>query len=193
MDDADIRPATRNDAPHVAALLDIAGHGIEIDEWTAAMDRDHSLLATARRFVLERTDQPYHYSRAHLLHVDGEVAGCLIGGIVGEDTHVGDLPFDYQVPLVRLETLIPGYWSILSVAVYPEFRGRGLARRLIAHAVTLARETGAKGLSLVVEDTNEGAIALYTGQGFREAARRPWLPYGTRRGPREWIMLTRPV
>ena len=37
------------------------------------------------------------------------------------------------------------------------------------------------------------AIALYKKQGFEVAEVMPWVAYGDRLGPREWVMLTRQV
>jgi ribosomal protein S18 acetylase RimI-like enzyme len=94
-------------------------------------------------------------------------------------------------------------WSLSSTACMPatkyarasgpEFRGRGLAARLLDHAGGLAGDAGARGLSIVVEDTNQAAIALYKKQGFEVAEVMPWVAYGDRLGPREWVMLTRQV
>src|SRR4051794_37447523 len=99
-----IRPAQRADALHVAAFVDIAGHGIEMQEWRARAGGGHSVFAAARRAVLEDTGQPYHYSRAHILEVEGEVAAGLIGGIVEASTSgSADTPAHVR-PLVALET-----------------------------------------------------------------------------------------
>src|SRR5262245_12725997 len=80
--DARIRPAEPNDALHVAAIVDIGGHGIDLELWLDGRDGDHSVLSVARRLVLEDRSLPYHYSNAHLLEVEGQVAGGLIGGLV---------------------------------------------------------------------------------------------------------------
>lgn len=56
--------------------------------------------------------------------------------------------------------------QILDIAVAPELRGRGLARRLVGHAVAVAREKGAELLALEVLATNISAITLYERCGF---------------------------
>ena len=184
-----IRPARMSEALHVAAFVDIAGHGVDLDEWVARSSHDdRSVIAAARRLVLEDPSWNYHYSKAHLLEVDGEIAGGLIGSLVTQSTVETDR--QYINPLSLLESRVVGFWSILGVAVYPEFRGRGFARLLLDHARELGRQTGATGLSLVVEDTNEPALAAYRAYGFREAERLPWIAYGGRKGPRFWLMLT---
>jgi ribosomal-protein-alanine N-acetyltransferase len=65
-----------------------------------------------------------------------------------------------------------GEAEILTLAVSPPARGRGLGRSLVtkaaAHAVTL----GAESLFLEVADGNRPALALYAGLGFLQVGRR---------------------
>jgi ribosomal-protein-alanine N-acetyltransferase len=62
-------------------------------------------------------------------------------------------------------------WHVMNVAVDPDQRRRGIASRLLT---TLLERLGddAK-LTLEVRTSNEGAIALYEGFGFRSAGVRP--------------------
>lgn len=189
--DIAIRNAEPRDALHVAALVDIAGHGIDLELWLKIRDHDHSVMAAARRLVLEDAALPYHYSRAYMLEVEGQIAGCLVGGVVEPVTEPWSEDREYIQPLVFLETRIPGFWSILAVALYAEYRGRGLAKLLLDHAHRCAVETGATGLSIVVEDNNTAALATYKRYGFREAETRLWIGYDGLSGPSKWIMLTR--
>ena len=186
-----IRPATPRDALHVAALIDVAGHGIELPYWIDQSGEDHAPLATARRLTKDDDSLPYHFSRAHLLECGGEVAAGLIGDVVVEaPEQQSDIP-DHIRPLLELESAAPGYWSVVGIAVFPEFRGKGMSRQLLDYAFKLATLKGAKGLSIVVEDTNTQAIGLYRRWGFMDRETRPWLPYGGRTGPNSWVLLTR--
>ena len=56
--------------------------------------------------------------------------------------------------------------QILDIAVAPEQRGRGIARRLIDHAISVARENDAEVLALEVRASNIAAITLYELCGF---------------------------
>jgi len=178
-----IRAAERNDALHVAALIDLAGHGIEAEFWKAKAGPDGSLLVAARQLVLADTGVPYHLSRAWLVLRDEDVAGGLIGGLVDPSDDVPTGFPDYFAPLLELESFASGYWAVIGIAIYPEYRGQGLARELLAHAEATARAAGARGLSLVVEDANLTALSLYQSLGFEERQRRAWLAYGERGGP----------
>ena len=188
-----IRPAERTDALHVAAFVDIAGHGIEMQEWRSRVEEGHSVFAAARHVVLEDTGQPYHYSRAHMLEFEGEVAAGLIGGIVEATTSGSTDTPDYVRPLVELETSVPGSWLLLVIATYPEHRRKGFADLLMEHARQCAIRDGASEMSLVTEDTNRGALGLYARHGFREVEARSWLAYDGLTGPTKWIRLVRQV
>ena len=56
---------------------------------------------------------------------------------------------------------IAGEVHVTNVAVAPEYRRRGLARRLLGRAVEYARAAGAFCMTLEVRETNAPAIALY--------------------------------
>lgn len=64
--------------------------------------------------------------------------------------------------------------QILNIAVAPQQRGRGVARKLMELALELARERGAQVLVLEVRESNVAAIKLYEQFGF--------VQYFTRKG-----------
>lgn len=59
-----------------------------------------------------------------------------------------------------------GDYYVSNVAVYPEFRGRGIGKALMLEAERLAMESGAKRIALDVEMENEIAIAVYQKLGY---------------------------
>lgn len=62
--------------------------------------------------------------------------------------------------------------EILDVAVSPTFRGKGIGRILVQHALESARGRGGHLVWLEVRVANREAIQLYESLGFREIARR---------------------
>ncbi len=62
--------------------------------------------------------------------------------------------------------------EILTLAVRPAARRRGLAARLVARAATAAAALGARVLWLEVAEGNAPALGLYRALGFVEAGRR---------------------
>jgi len=71
-----------------------------------------------------------------------------------------------------LYRLISEEAEILSIAVMPERRRRGIGRQLIEEALRHSYREGARDIHLEVEDSNVAAIALYRGVEFRESGRR---------------------
>lgn len=63
--------------------------------------------------------------------------------------------------------------EILTLAVRPSARRRGLGARLVREGATAAASRGARRLFLEVADDNAAALALYVRAGFAEAGRRP--------------------
>lgn len=92
--------------------------------------------------------------RFDLIHVDGSLAGLI-------------------------ETIRePDHLLVENVAVSPSFQGRGLGRRLMAHAETLARELGFDTVRLYTNQRFADNIALYRRLGY-QVDREEVLPVGT--------------
>lgn len=68
--------------------------------------------------------------------------------------------------------LLPGELHISNVAVLPDFRRRGLARRLLATVLERADAEGARDATLEVRRSNRPALTLYESLGFRTTAVR---------------------
>lgn len=98
-------------------------------------------------FFAGELDQPMVVAR--VLEREGAIAGYLIGWLGAGAGHIGNL------------------------AVAPEHRRRGYARRLLDEFLERARERGVKSLTLEVRVTNAAAQALYGAYGFRLAGLRP--------------------
>ena len=64
------------------------------------------------------------------------------------------------------------YLMIESIAVHPDMQGRGIGRRLMAHAVKEARRLGLSEIRLYTNEKMTENIAFYERLGFREAERR---------------------
>lgn len=56
---------------------------------------------------------------------------------------------------------------ILTLAVHPDFRGGGIASRLIKSAIDHLRDDGCRSVYLEVRTSNEEAKRIYEGFGFR--------------------------
>lgn len=63
--------------------------------------------------------------------------------------------------------LVTAELQILAIATHPDFRGRGIGGRLLAHVLDTARGGGCTLATLEVRRSNGPAIALYEHAGFR--------------------------
>lgn len=79
----------------------------------------------------------------------GRVAAALVGWLVLDEYQIG------------------------TIAVHPDFRRRGIGRRLMAAAIEEARGAGAVQVTLEVRAGNRSAQSLYEGFGFKIVGRRP--------------------
>ena len=68
----------------------------------------------------------------------------------------------------------PGHLLIVNVAVSPAFQKRGLGRRLMAHAETLAAEAGRAKLLLYTNSLMAENISLYQKLGYRIEREQPF-------------------
>jgi len=78
-------------------------------------------------------------------------------------------------PYMKLEQ--PNSFYISGMALFPEFRGRGVGTRMLELAAKNARVRAVQVLSLIVFDQNAGAKRLYERFGFREIRREPIVPH----------------
>ncbi|MFP4597447.1 MAG: GNAT family N-acetyltransferase [Persicimonas sp.] len=188
-----IRPATKRDAATLARLVDLAGEGLPSWLWArSAQDGEDAFEVGQRRAV--REEGGFSYRNAHVIEVDGQVAGMLLGYRLPEPYEVGDLSELPEVvrPLVELEAQAPGTWYVNAVAVFEAFRGRGLGTQLMDLAEQLARDSGADELSLIVAENNDGARRLYERLGYEVRAGRPGSSADGFSHEGDWVLMTKP-
>lgn len=182
----DLRPATKDDAATIVALMDMASHGMARALWASLTPEGEDPETFALRRA-QRDTGGFSYRNTRILMAGDEAAGMLMAWPLPADPlPTADLPAT-AAPLVALENLAPrGALYINALAVLPAFRRRGLARQMLAQA-------GQGTQALITGSDNAPALALYRGAGFTETARRPatgdtrWQPDFS-----EWLLLQRP-
>lgn len=186
------RPATFEDARHLARLVNFAGEGLAHYHWqTLAGELDGDIdpwVIGIRRAASETSG--FSFTKSLVVEVGGKVAGCVssypIDAPNSQDDHTSVNPVFR--PLLELEDLIVGSRYINVLAVYPEHRGKGIGSRLLAQAEALSR---GRRMSLIVSDSNHGAIRLYERYGYSEFASRPKVK-GDWNGPGDrWILMVK--
>ena len=68
---------------------------------------------------------------------------------------------------------VMGETDMMNIAVHPDFRRQGIARRLILALVEALKKQGSHCLTLEVRASNQNAINLYQKLNFSQIGRRP--------------------
>jgi GNAT superfamily N-acetyltransferase len=175
--DVTFRPATRDDIPDLARLHVMAAHGL----FDALYHDTIPGLSTNETYerVLARPEAFWSYTSVtvatHAGRIVGEVHSLPYDEI--EKTPSGDplIPKDrlalYE-PFERLHPLASGSYYINILAVFPEFRSKGIGSQLMNLARSRATQQGFSRLSLHSFD-DPRAVALYQRLGFTVAGRSP--------------------
>ncbi len=188
------RQAAKEDATALAELINFAGEGMPLYLWGPMAEPGESAWDVGRRRA-QRDESSFSYRNGVVAEYDGKIAGNLVGYALAKEPQ----PIDYDemlamfVPLQELENLAPDSWYVNVVAVFPEFRGKGIGTELLHKAETLAKEAGKKELSLIVSDANSGAERLYARFGFARRATRPMVKNGWVNPGKNWVLMTKPL
>ena len=186
------RMGRKDDAPYMAELVNYAGEGIPLYLWKKMAENGESGWDVGRRRA-EREQGAFSYRNAYIVEADGVCAGCLIGYAepdIPEPIDYGAMPPMF-VPMQELENLAPGSWYVNVLAIFPEYRRRGLGQQFLELADRIGAEAGKSGTSVIVSDANHGARRLYESCGYRETASRPMVKEGWVNEGENWVLLTK--
>jgi len=184
--DPPFRPATVEDAPVLAELVNHAGEGLPEylwsqiagpgeDPWQIGRERQAKKAADGQIIVVDQGDGP--------------IAGLTGYAIPAEPEPIPDDMPAMFVPMQALENLAPATWYVNVLAVLPRHRGQGWGTKLLDLAEMIAAEQGLTGLSLIVADSNLLAQRLYERQGYAELARREMVKDGWQSRGRDWVLM----
>ena len=99
--------------------------------------------------AIEEEIERRNWSRVALAVTGNEVVGFIVYWVVDKELH------------------------LLNLATRPEWRRRGVARRLIDHMIAEGRRRELWQVVLEVRESNDDALQLYEGYGFVRVGRRP--------------------
>ena len=183
-----LRPATPDDAPAMAPMVDIAGHGLPMILWAALAENGQTPLDVGIARAASDVG-PFSWRNATIAEIDGQIAGMISSYETGPTPIVVD-PATPAIPrpLIALVNTVPLTRYINVLMTVDRFRRMGVACRLMAHAETIP---GPNGMSLIAADSNTGGRAFYRGLGYVEGARKPVVRDGWTTDTRDWILLTK--
>lgn len=194
------RWARKEDCAKIAELFSIASDGVADYIWNTLGEPGLTPLEFgAKRYAREPEESPFSYRNCIVADLDGQVAGILVSFPMPEEeaapgeaepTPKTGEP-DVLAPYSELEA--PGSYYVCAMALFPEYRGRGLGTKLLGIVRELAREAGCTELSLIVFEQNKDAVRLYQRHGFKEADRRAVVPHPLIRYTGDALLMTAPV
>ncbi|MCC8070960.1 MAG: GNAT family N-acetyltransferase [Bacteroidales bacterium] len=174
-----IRQATAEEAPEIGRAVFMA-IGDEPVAWLASNGHTPGDVERLFASLASRPDTQYSYLNT-LVAIDrqGKVAGVCISydgaGLYAMREHFFEAArhaLDQDLQAMTDETDAEE-WYLDTLAVWPEYRGQGIARRLIEATRGRAAESG-KPLGLLVDKDNDRARHLYESCGFKMVGERPF-------------------
>jgi GNAT superfamily N-acetyltransferase len=194
-----VRQATPGDALACARLLLMASHGL-----SEAVFRDLIPGQPTEQIIADRRIAPEGKTSSFAnWWVAEDRLGGIAGGINAYPMDGRDLParddlltaerIRILVPIMELDAEAAGSYFINFIAVFPEHRHAGIARRLIALAVDEARKAGMGRVSLTTFEDDTRLVAYYLGMGFSAAASRPIVPHELLLASGNLVLMTMPV
>jgi len=185
------RPAMPGDARALTELVNFASEGLAHYVWSKVAGPGGDAWAVGRERVT-RGAGSFSYRNAVVTEDGGKVVAGLVGyPLPDRPEPIPDTMPAMFVPLQELENLAPATWYVNVLAAFPEHRSRGRGSALLGVAERLAADSGCRGLSIIVSDTNAGARRLYERRGYREAARRAKVKEDWDNPGKEWVLLTK--
>lgn len=187
------RYATPDDAPVMAELVNMAGEGMPLYLWSKLAGETGQSPWDIGCERARREAGSFSYRNTILREEDGQTVAGLIGYPLADEPE----PADYAnmppmfVPLQQLEDQVPGTWYVNVLAAYPEHRGKGYGAELLSLAENIASDSGCRGMSIIVADSNTGARRLYERQGYLERDRRPMVKEDWAHPGAEWVLLVK--
>jgi len=133
--------------------------------------------------LFRRQKNRYSYQYTNLAIIDGEVAGLILSypgkvlkslnfPMVESMIAVSELPqllqfFYRSLPLIRIKEAAADEYFINNMAIFPKFRGQGIAKFLMNLAQKRAKESGLNKCALTVEIKNSRTVELYQYLGYQ--------------------------
>ena len=175
----DFRIGKADDATTLALLFDAAGRRIPCYFWSQYAEDGQSFFEFGREKIRTDTEGKSYYKNWYVAEKNSNFIGAFFGFIV--DNPYPEIDYveepEWWIPFKELEMLASGTWLLQVISILPEHRGKNYAKDLLMKAEDVAREYGAKKITLQVEEINTLAMKTYLKNGYREVDRRELIPF----------------
>ena len=173
------RSGTADDATTLALLFDAAGRRIVSYFWSLYAAEGQSFFEFGRENIRTNDEGKSFHKNWKIAELDNKLMGAFFGFRVPDPypkINYDEEP-EWWVPFLELEKIASGSWLLQAISILPEYRGQGHAHALLARAEEEAKASGAKKITLQVEEINQIAFKTYTSNGYAELARRELIPF----------------
>ena len=170
------RSARKGECRTIARLYSISSDGLSDYIWTVLARPGEDILDVGeRRYSNE--ELPFSYKNCVVAELESEVIGMLVAFpmYLPDGPNAANEPDPVLAPYAKLEK--DNCYYIMGVAVFPEYRGKGIGTKFLEIAEEKAVECNLPQISLIVFEENEGALRLYKRHGFYEIMREPVVPH----------------
>ena len=175
----DFRIGKADDATTLALLFDAAGRRIPCYFWSQYAEDGQSFFEFGREKIRTDTEGKSYYKNWYVAEKNSNFIGAFFGFIV--DNPYPEIDYEEEpkwwIPFKELEMLASGTWLLQVISILPEHRGKNYAKDLLMKAEDVAREYGAKKITLQVEEINTLAMKTYLKNGYQEVDRRELIPF----------------
>ena len=178
--DYEIVNAVPEDAPEIARAITVALHMGEIDAAIDCSPEELELWKKVFTNLAQRDDSQYSYRNTlKAVLSDGNSAGYIIG-YDGADLHkLREVFFDEVEKTVGksyrgiADETSPDEWYLDTLAVWPEYRCKGIGEKLL-RAASIKGLINGKPIGLLVDKENHSGRRLYERVGFQNVGDRPF-------------------
>lgn len=190
-----IRRAEARDLSDVVILLDIASQGLLNTLWQQQAGEGNSPIALGRERIRTRADLPSFIDNWQVMVCGADIAGGCAGYKVPdpyEPDDIAELP-EYYAPLLELESRAAGTFHMIAIAVFPDYRGRGIATKLLSTMERTAVLNGSTVMSIIAKGSNSLACGFYEANGYTVIAQCQAVPTPCFSTDDKWLLYQRPL
>ena len=161
-----IRNATQNEAAQIAELFMLAW---PVEEILEANGFTYEELHESITAIAAAEESIYSYENTIVAEMDGKVVGAMCAYDGADYQRLKQPIVDVLGPdcgFAKMKETEAGEFYLDSVGVLPEYRGRGIASRIIEAQCVRASSLGHKVAGLIVDIDKPQVEALYSRLGF---------------------------